>query len=54
MTLPTATARARAILDTKGTIEAIRFLRSLGISFLTARQMVRDIRADAPWYRRDK
>lgn len=42
----------RALLKSHGYLHAVRYLRSLGLTFPTARTMVREIAADAPWYRR--
>jgi hypothetical protein len=55
MTHDKAIATARGILKRReGYLEAIRFLRRLGLTFRTARQTVKEIQANAPWYRRCK
>ena len=33
-------------------LDAIRFLRSLGMTFVVARRYVDEVEADAPWWRR--
>lgn len=56
MTLEESIRQTKRILaaNRKGTgrLEAIRWLRALGLGFRTARAMVDEITAGAPWYRR--
>lgn len=52
MTLEQATREVKEILKARDgdTIPAIRFMRSLGLSFTTAKTMVAEIKSGAAWW----
>jgi hypothetical protein len=56
MTLEAATNEVREILAARNgdTIPAIRFMRSLGLSFPTAKKMVNEIKSGAAWWAKTK
>jgi len=56
MTLEAATKEVREILAARNgdTIPAIRFMRSLGLSFPTAKQMVAEIKSGEAWWMKSK
>lgn len=51
MTIERSISIVRDILRDGRLLDAIRFLRSLGMSFWVARRYVDEVRADAPWWR---
>lgn len=53
-TLEDAVGHVRQILKWRpedGYLRAIKYLRMKGLTFTTARTMVREIQQDAPWWR---
>ena len=52
MTLERSIAIVRSMLRSGRRLDAIRFLRSLGMPFVVARRYVDEVAEDAPWWRR--
>ena len=52
MTLGRSIAVVRIMLRDGRRLDAIRFLRSLGMPFVVARRYVDEVLADATWWRR--